>query len=136
MIYDREDLELKDCTELHAIAEQRGLLDDFDEEDDIDEHLLIGLILDAQKEDLDAEVAEDEKREREEEDEAEPEFCEECGGMIGDDCRCGLDDEDEDEDDHVLDEDEQDAIDKQRAEDDRDPRIQRRDGQDGSEDYC
>ena len=31
---------------------------------------------------------------------------------------------------------EQDAADKQRAEDDRDPRINRREDQDGSEDYC
>lgn len=30
----------------------------------------------------------------------------------------------------------EDAADKQRAEDDRDPRINRRDGQDGSDDYC
>lgn len=29
-----------------------------------------------------------------------------------------------------------DEADKQRAEDDRDPRINRRDGQDGSDDYC
>ncbi|ARW58895.1 hypothetical protein HOS33_gp255 [Erwinia phage vB_EamM_Y3] len=32
--------------------------------------------------------------------------------------------------------DEDDAADKQRAEDDRDPLINRRDGQDGSDDYC
>lgn len=145
MIYEREDLEQKDCTELHAIAEQRGLLADFDDEDDVDEHLLIGLILDAQKEDLDAEVKECEEREREEDEEAEEEFCEECGGMIGDDCDCDNEDEDDDHCDECgesfdrhegLDEFEQDAADKQRAEDDRNPLINRRDGQDGSDDYC
>ncbi|QZE59836.1 hypothetical protein pEaSNUABM39_00256 [Erwinia phage pEa_SNUABM_39] len=115
MIYEREDLEQKNCIELHAIAEQRGLLSDFDEEDDIDEHLLIGIILDAQNEDLDAEVEECEERDAEE-------YCDECGGSF--------------EGHEGLDEDEQDALDKQRAEDDRDPRINRRDGQDGSDDYC
>ncbi|QZE57133.1 hypothetical protein MPK67_gp260 [Erwinia phage pEa_SNUABM_32] len=83
--YTREELEEMDVTELDAIANSRNLLDDFDEEDDQDEHMLVGLILDDQNEQRMAE---------------------------------------------------EDAADKQRAEDDRDPRINRREDQDGSDDYC
>lgn len=83
--YTREELEEMDVVQLDEIATERGLLDEFDEEDDQDEHLLVGLILDDQN----AQRMADE-----------------------------------------------DAADKQRAEDDRDPRINRRDGQDGSDDYC
>lgn len=83
--YTREELEEMDVVQLDEIATERGLLEEFDEEDDQDEHLLVGLILD----DQDAQRMADE-----------------------------------------------DAADKQRAEDDRDPRINRRDGQDGSDDYC
>lgn len=81
--YTREELEEMDVVQLDQLANDRGLLDDFDDEDDQDEHILIGIILDDQ---LDQEQAE------------------------------------------------QDAADKQRAEDDRDPRINRRDRQDGSDD--
>lgn len=83
--YTREELEEMDVTELDAIANSRNLLDDFDEEDDQDEHILVGLILDDQQEQQMAD---------------------------------------------------EDAADKQRAEDDRDPRINRREDQDGSDDYC
>ncbi|QZE57466.1 hypothetical protein MPK71_gp257 [Erwinia phage pEa_SNUABM_1] len=83
--YTRDELEEMDVVELDQIASDRGLLDDFDEEDDQDEHMLVGLILDDQNEQRMAE---------------------------------------------------EDAADKQRAEDDRDPRINRREDQDGSDDYC
>lgn len=83
--YTREELEAMNCIELDQIANDRQLLDDADEDDDLPDELLIGLILDDQNEQQ-------------------------------------LEDEE--------------AADKQRAEDDRDPRINRRDGQDGSDDYC
>ncbi len=81
--YTREELEEMDVVALDNIASERGLLDDFDDEDSYDEHLLICMIVDEQNDRL-----------REEEN----------------------------------------AKDKQRAEDDRDPQINRRDGQDGSDD--
>lgn len=83
--YTREELEEMNCIELDQLANERGLLDDKDDDDDLDNDLLIGMILDDQN------------------------------------------------DQQLVDEE---AEDKQRAEDDRDPRINRRDGQDGSDDYC
>lgn len=66
--YTREELEDMDVTELDALANERGLLDDFDEEDDQDEHLLVGLILDdqdaqrmAEEDDADKQRAEDDR---------------------------------------------------------------------------
>ncbi|AWY08518.1 hypothetical protein HOT49_gp259 [Erwinia phage vB_EamM_Alexandra] len=83
--YTREELEAMNCIELDQIANERELLEDKDEDDDLPDELLIGMILDDQNE---QQLADEE------------------------------------------------AEDKQRAEDDRDPRINRRDGQDGSDDYC
>lgn len=86
MIYEREELEAMPLDVLYHLASAKGLLEDLDDDDDApDREVLVGMILDAQNEDEQAE---------------------------------------------------QDAADKQRAEDDRDPRINRRDGQDGSDDYC
>ncbi|QZE56452.1 hypothetical protein pEaSNUABM23_00253 [Erwinia phage pEa_SNUABM_23] len=86
MVYEREELQDMPLDVLYHLACAKGLLDDLDDEDDVpDREVLVGMILDAQSEDEQAE---------------------------------------------------QNAADKQRAEDDRDPRINRRDGQDGSEDYC
>lgn len=86
MIYEREELEAMPLDVLYHLAGAKGLLDDLDDDDDApDREVLVGMILDDQNDEEQAE---------------------------------------------------QDAADKQRAEDDRDPRINRREDQDGSDDYC
>ena len=86
MVYEREELENMPLDVLYHLACAKGLLDDLDDDDDApDREVLVGMILDAQNDEGQAE---------------------------------------------------QDAADKQRAEDDRDPRINRREDQDGSDDYC
>lgn len=86
MVYEREELENMPLDVLYHLACAKGLLDDLDDDDDApDREVLVGMILDAQNDEEQAE---------------------------------------------------QDAADKQRAEDDRDPRINRREDQDGSDDYC
>lgn len=67
MIYHvREDLEDMDCVELEKIANERNLLDEFDDEDYYDEHILIGLIMDSQVDDRLAKEAAGENSENEE----------------------------------------------------------------------
>ena len=84
MIYERDELEAMPLDVLYHLASAKGLLDDLGDDDDApDRDVLVGMILDDQNDEQQAE---------------------------------------------------QDALDKQRAEDDRDPLINRRDGQDGSDD--
>ncbi|QZE58816.1 hypothetical protein pEaSNUABM28_00259 [Erwinia phage pEa_SNUABM_28] len=46
--YTREELEEMNCIELDQLANERGLLEDKDDDDDLDNDLLIGMILDDQ----------------------------------------------------------------------------------------
>lgn len=67
MIYDRDDLDEMPLDVLYHLASAKGLLDDLDDDDDApDREVLVGMILDAQNEDLESEVEECERREAQE----------------------------------------------------------------------